>query len=127
MDILSLQIKHPVVGARELAIKAGEGGDVDLGGYSKERTMNGNGSSRPKMSRKGWKVSGISADTSNPEDHKYLQDVQNSPLDAEFVLAWVDGVVYRGTGSIDGDLSANRGEGYASITLTGGGVLRPIA
>jgi hypothetical protein len=120
-DLTSIMIMDKVSGAsRELATKGGEDVNIDLGGYTSEYQINGNGSGHSKLNAKPWTVDGVNveADTGVLE---FLQGTINSLGESIFTLAFINGDTYKGTGKIDGDLKQNKNTGYVSFTVKGSG------
>jgi hypothetical protein len=127
-DTLELKIIHPDVGSRSFNVKAGEDITQDLGGYVAEIMVNGNLTGHKSLSAKPWELAGISVEC-DPGDGslEFLQDVQNSGNFAIMEWSHINGHVYKGTGTITGDLKAGTKEGYAPIALQGVGKLEMIA
>lgn len=126
-DVASIIIMDKISGAsREMACKGSEDCTIDLGGYSNETQMNGNGTGHHKMAAKPWRIEGLMAE-SDDGVLEFLQGTVNSAGGAVFTLSFVNGDVYKGTGKIEGDLRANKGTGYIPITATGPGLLEKIA
>lgn len=127
-DIEELTISHETLGKRSFAVEKGGDNTRDLGGYTKEIESNGNGSSRSVIERKPWMIESLSLSVEDDnQDLEFLQSIQDSPIDAEFTISYVVGDVYRGTGSLTGDLKQNTKNALVSVTITGGGKLEKIA
>jgi len=127
-DTRELTITHPTLGARSFAIQADQSVTLDLGGYTTERQNNGNGTGHKKMTAKMWEIGGLQAEVNLGDgDLEFLQSLQNDPEDATIVWDHITGIVYRGTGSIEGDLKADTNTGYVALTLSGNGKLEAVA
>jgi hypothetical protein len=127
-DIEEITISHPTIGKRSFAVEKGADNTLDLGGYSKEIEMNGNGTARASLERKPWMIENVSLNIeADNEDLEFLQNVQDSPIDSEFTFSYVVGDVYRGTGSLTGDLKHNTKSSLAAVTISGGGKCEKIA
>ena len=126
-DTLELTILHPTVGSRTFAAKAGEDVTMDLGGYTSERMKNGNLSGHKSLTAKPWEIAGISLEALPGDGSlEFLQDVQDSPEDAEIEWTHINGHVYKGTGSLEADVKASTKDGYVPVTLTGDNKLELI-
>lgn len=127
-DTLELKIQHPTAGSRDLFVQSDQDITLDPGGYTGERQNNGNLTGHKKMTAKSWEIAGLQIEFS-PGDGtiEFLQAVSNSPDDAVVTWQHITGVVYVGSGSIEGDIKPNTNSGYIPLTLTGNGKLEPIA
>ena len=106
-------------------------GDADigrqLGGFTKERLSNGDGSSRPRMTPIPWALTGISVEVDNDnEDQEFLENVKDSPDDVPIVITYADDNPYSGLGSIDGELTYSNNDAAASFDLKGSGKLKKL-
>lgn len=106
-------------------------GDADigrqLGGFTKERLPNGDGSSRQRMTPIPWALTGISVEVDNDnEDQEFLEAVKDSPDDVPIVITYSDDSSYSGLGSIDGELSYSNNNAAASFDLKGSGKLKKL-
>jgi hypothetical protein len=127
-DTRELTIDHPSLGSRSFGVQADQSITLDLGGFSSERQNNGNGSGHKKMTAKMWEIAGLQIDCNLSDgDLEFLQAIQNNPDDATITWDHITGVVYRGKGSIEGDLKLDTNTGYVATTLTGNGKLEAVA
>ena len=128
MSSLAITINHDDVGMRSFPVKSDDNATIDLGGFTSERAINGDGTGRKVRTRKGWEIANINLAVSIPdEDVEFLQEVQNSPKDAQIIYEHSDGFTYQGIGSIEGDIKPTTNDGYAGLTLTGSGELKKLA
>lgn len=127
-DITEIKIIHKTVGSRVFYAKGGEAATFDLGGYSSERAVTGNGGGHKVLSAKPWEGGNAVLETV-PGDGgiEFLQDIANDPEDATLELSHINGTVYKGKGSIEGDLKQDVKEGFTTVTFTGSGKLEKIA
>ena len=97
----------------------------DLGGFSKEIQMNGNGTSRDIMTRKAWMLDGcqISIDDDRG-DQEFLQTIQNTPGYVPIVITYPSLISYEGEGTVSGDLGGSSQSTTATINLSGPGNLK---
>lgn len=128
-DIFEIKIaSQGSAGSRTYKVKGGEDYKLDLGGRTKERRSNGDGTGHPVMTTKPWMLEDAQLETANVSDGiEFLQDIQNEPEDAIITITMVDGRTYKGKGSIEGDLKEGTYEGYAPVTFAGNGILERIA
>lgn len=113
------------IAGRSFPVVADADANIDLGGFSAEMSPNGDGTARDLMSRKPWKVDGITiAIDPDREDLEYLQDKANSPGGRyPITITLVSGVTYQGRGKPTGDLKMGTKESTAGIELSGPGEL----
>jgi len=128
-DIFEIKIaSQGTAGSRTYKVKGGENYKLDLGGRTKERRMNGDGTGHSVTTAKPWMLEDIQLETSNVVDGiEFLQDVQNETPDAIFTISMADGKTYKGTGSIEGDLKEDTYEGYCPVSFSGSGILERTA
>ena len=126
-DTLELSIKHPTVGSKTFAVQSDQSITVDVGGYTKTRQMNGNLTGHPKLAAKMWEIAGLQLEfVAENGDIEFLQAVANAPDDAIITWQHIDGYIYNGSGSIEGDIKGDSNTGYVPITLTGAGILEQL-
>jgi hypothetical protein len=127
-DTLEITIEHPDVGSRNFSTKADQDVIKDIGGYTAELQMNGNGTGHKKMSAKPWELSGIESETDDiAGDQEFLQAVQDSPDLATITWQHILGTVYSGQGTLTGDLKHNTNAGYTGLSIMGPGKFKKIA
>lgn len=131
-DCIEVTCNHPVLGAFRFDPKGSEDTEVDMGGYvnnDDDASVTGAGQMIVTKNRKRWSVPvppvGWDKD---PDTLKALQQIQNSNVDSTWTFSFIDGRVYKGTGTIVGDLKGNVNAATVnSFKVAGGGVLEPIA
>jgi len=127
MSALRLVINHEEIGMREFTMKADDNPTIDMGGYSAELSMNGDGTANKIRTRKVWEISGINiALTDFTEDVDFIQSVVNSLSFAEILYEHDDGITYRGLGMPTGEIKATINDKYLPLTLSGPGELKPL-
>jgi hypothetical protein len=93
---------------------------LDLGGNTVEQQMNGDGSDRAIVTRKGWMFGGITLNIDAAKgDLEFLQERQDTGKNFSFTATLASDVTYQGRGKITGDLQASTGNGTASVTFRG--------
>ena len=123
-DIFEIKIaSQGSAGSRTYKVKGGEDYKLDLGGKTKERRMNGDGTGHSVITAKAWSLEDAQLEVTGVTDGiEFLQDVQNEIPDAIITITFLDGRTYKGTGSISGDLKEGTYEGYVPVTFDGAGV-----
>lgn len=127
-DILEIKIASTgSAGSKTFKVKQGEDYKLDLGGRSKERRMNGDGTGHAVRTAKPWMLEDIQLAVANVTDGiEFLQGVQDENEDAIITVTMLDGRTYKGNGSIEGDLKEGTYEGYVSLSFAGSGTLDRI-
>lgn len=127
-DILEIKIaSQGSAGSKTYKVKGGEDYNLDLGGRSKERRMNGDGTGHAVATAKPWMLESAQLATGSTTDGiEFLQDIQNEIPDAIITISMFDGRVYKGKGSIEGDLKEGTYEGYTPVNFAGSGILERI-
>lgn len=125
-DTLELKIISEKLGSKTFAVKGGEDVTHDLGGYTSELLINGNGTGHKKLTTKPWMIEGLQLDTTNEGSIEFLQSIADNAETDTFVWSGISGDVYKGKGTLTGDLKASKTEGYTTVTLSGVGRLEKI-
>ncbi len=125
-DLLTVKYTHGTVGSREFNIKGGENADQDLGGLSSEVMVNGLGNGHKSLSRKPWSLENVMHEIESKGDQEFLQSIQDDPDMCVITWSHIGGDVYKGKGTITGDLKHGLKDGYASLTLQGVGKAEQI-
>lgn len=131
-DCIEVTVNHPTLGSYRFDPKGSEDTEVDFGGYlvaDSDDSVTGNGVNIKQMNRKRWSVSvppvGWAKD---PDTLESLQKIQDDTNESQWTFTFIDGSVYKGTGSISGDLKGNKNNGTVNgFKVAGGGKLEPIA
>jgi len=127
-DTLEITIEHADVGSRNFSVQADQDVLKDIGGYTAEIQINGNGTGHKKMAAKGWELSGIQSETDDVAgDQEFLQAVQDSPEFATITWQHINETVYSGLGTLTGDLKHNTNTGYTALSIMGVGKFKKIA
>lgn len=114
-------IESVTIGGRSFTVAADADSNRDLGGFSNEGQMNGNGTRRLIKTRKGWEVGGLALAIDDTRgDQEYLQDVANGS-DVPITATYASGITYQGVGNITGDLQVSSQSTTGTVALGGGG------
>ncbi len=122
MGALGGSVKEMSIKGRIFAVAGDADITYDIGGFSVENQMNGDGTVRPISTVKPWKAEGvpISLDKDN-DDLGFLQDVMDSREQVAITVTFVDDTTRAGRGGVTGDLAGSSQSGTASVNVGGGG------
>jgi len=127
-DTLELTILHGTVGSKTFSVQADQAINLDLGGKTSTRMVNGNNTGHKKLTAKPWAIEGLNIEANVGDGAiEFLQEISDSEEDATITWQHITNVVYSGQGSIEGDVKLDTNEGYIAIGLTGSGILKAIA
>lgn len=109
---------------REFAVAADSDVTIKIGGFENEQSSNGNATTRQLKTRVAWAVTGlnVSVDHSNG-DLEYLQDRSDAKGNGDFTITLVDGTVYQGEGSINGEVAGSSASTTVALNFGGPGKL----
>jgi hypothetical protein len=129
-DILEISYKHPTLGAGTWFPKSSEDGTNDPGGYRSNDDANmitGDGQIINQINRVRWSFEGVvSWDMAVTNELDQARKLAGSPVDADFTITHITGVVWGGKGRPVGDINGNTNTAQMSIKLAGGGILTKI-
>ena len=130
-DVLEITYTHPTLGQGRLVCKAAEGGTMDRGGFGSNDDANsvtGSGEFIDQMNRKRWsyETPPVAWDMMGADELGKLQDLQESPLAADWTIEHISGAIYGGKGKPVGDLNADTNTALITVKLSGGGKLEKI-
>lgn len=124
-DNLTIMVKETGA-SRSFPCKADDEITLDLGGFTNESNQNGNGTGHIKKTRKGWMIESVNVELSDGAE-EFLQGAANSVDDLIVTVSFINGVSYKGTGQITGDIKNNEGSGYTALTMAGPGSLEKLS
>jgi hypothetical protein len=106
-------------------------GDADvsrqLGGFTNERQMNGDGSSRMIKTPIPWSLGGVSIEIDDDNgDQEFIEAVKDGQDDVDITATYPSGAIYSGVGNIDGEAPYSNSSASASFDLKGGGRLKKL-
>lgn len=129
-DILEISYKHPTLGAGTWFPKSSEDGTNDPGGYRSNDDANmitGDGQIINQINRVRWSFEGVVGwDMATTNELDQARKLAGSPVDADFTITHITGVVWGGKGRPVGDINGNTNTAQMSIKLAGGGILTKI-
>ena len=112
------------LGGRVFTCSGDTDANIDLGGFTKTRRINGNGTTRPNKTPKPWMVESVNTDIDNDNgDLEFLQANANGNSEVAMTFTYADGSIYQGTGGVEGDVKLSTANQTAPIAFSGGGAL----
>jgi len=130
-DLIEITVNHPTLGSFRFDPKGSEDVEIDFGGYvvaDGDDSVTGAGTNIKQMNRKRWSVACPPVGwASDPDTLESLQQIADSTVEAPWTFSFLDGTVYKGTGSISGDLKGNKNAGTVTgFKVAGGGKLEKL-
>jgi hypothetical protein len=123
-DITEITYSNSDAGSGTLQVLAGETNTFDLGGIRNEVLVTGAGQQVTKKTQAPWMVEvTLDWDSNTREDLEGLNSVAASLNETEWTFTSINGVVYSGKGTIDGDLQGDLSAPTISLSVKGGGKL----
>lgn len=106
---------------RELDIKGEDANvNIDLGGFTAEAGINGNGTLHSTKRRKKATVADVPVSLDdNRKDLEFLQEKADAGASGPLTITLASGVTYRGSMVLTGEIRKATGDGTASITFEG--------
>jgi hypothetical protein len=129
-DMREIGVTHETVGNFTLFVKSAEDSNLDKGGYRNTDDANmidGGGNMIMIKNQVRWSLETlISVDMNTRKDLDKLVALAQSPIEANFTFAYLNGNVQGGTGTIVGDIVSNTNAGTMTVKFAGGGVLKDL-
>lgn len=129
-DVTEVKWSHPTLGSGVLYPKAGETSSFDPGGFRSNddaQGIDGSGAMIKQLTRARWSLDLVIAwDNNIRQELETLNNISGQPVDATFTVSHVSGAVYKGLGTVVGDV---KGDGLAAtipIKFAGGNKLDKI-
>lgn len=130
-DITELSFSHPTLGQVVLFPKANEDSTFDLGGFRTNDDANsitGSGDMIKQLNRARWGFeTTVAGDMNTRTDLEKLNQLSGNPVDATWTISHVNGTVYKGSGTVVGDVQLNGNTATIKLKVAGSGVLKKIA
>jgi hypothetical protein len=127
-DITEVTFSNPDAGSGTLQVLAGETNTFDLGGIRNEVLVTGSGQQVTKKTQAPWMVEvTVDWDSNTREDMELLNAVAAATSATDWTFTSINGTVYSGVGTIDGDLQGDLSAPTISLSVKGGGKLAKIA
>lgn len=130
-DMREIGVSHDTIGNFTLFVKSAEDSTLDKGGYRNNDDNNGIDGSGGMIMIKNqarWSVEAmISIDMNTRKDLDKLVALAESPIEADFTFAYLNGDIQGGRGTIVGEIQTNTNAGTMTAKFAGGGTLKTIA
>lgn len=130
-DFLQVGLKHPTLGTVNLYPKAGENGQIEIGGITTEsepKGITGSGEAIYKMSVGRWVVETppIAWKRSGTDTLQTVQDMAADFEEIDCTFQLRDGSIYIGKGKIVGEIKGASYDSTIPLKFEGGGKLQKI-
>lgn len=129
-DIEEIRFSHPTLGSGVWFPKANEDSTFDPGGYRNEdddNMVDGGGRSIIKKNRIRWSLeTKISWDANVTNELLTAKNLAASPAEAEWIISHSNGTVWKGTGTIVGDIKGGGNDATMDIKISGGQEMKKI-
>jgi len=129
-DIIEITYNHPTIGTGVLNPKSSEDSTYDNGGFRSSDDANmvqANGTMINQINRTRWSFAvKLGWDMSGAHELEVLSALASSPELATYTFANINGVIYKGTGTITGDINGNGNSSTIDLKASGGGTLQII-
>jgi hypothetical protein len=126
-DLKNVSVNHPELGSRTFEAKTGEDFTYMTGGY-KSNDDDGNigvaGSRIDQLNRYPW--SAELTLVKNIDDHDFLQNLSENPVEGDWTFEHISGEVRVGKGKPVGDIASNFQAGTIALKCAGSGRLEKI-
>lgn len=125
-DITEVTYSNPVVPTGRIFAISGEDSDFDLGGFRNDDggAVDGAGRFIIQKNRKPWMFNcTFSNDMGGANEFEAMNALQASNAETTFTISLVNGVSYRGSGAVVGELKLNGNKSTFELNIMGGGFL----
>lgn len=112
---------------RTFSVTADSDGSRDLGGFTSETQINGDGTARDIKTRKPWMIDGFNVAIDDQRgDQEFLQNDADGSAYGPIEITLASGVTYSGEGKVTGDLKMSTQSASMPLALSGQGKLEKI-
>lgn len=112
------------ISGREFPVTQDADPGRDLGGYSNEIEMNGNGTARTIKTRMASGINGVVVEIDDDrDDQSFLQNKRDEKAPFDYSITYASGATWQGRGTITGDLTFSAQAATATFSIMGGGKL----
>lgn len=129
-DIVEISYNHPTLGSGIFFGKANEDSTFDTGGIRTDDSadgIDGGGNAIYKKTRTRWGFEcTISWDDNVKQEIQKLSNLAGSAVEAVFTVSWINGSVYKGSGTMVGDIKGSGMNATIPVKFAGGGILAKI-
>lgn len=124
-DIIEITVNHPTLGTRRFFPKSAEDSTFDPGGFRDTDDANmitGSGEAIRQKNRVRWSLEAVIAyDANQRDDADFVAALSESPVEGDWTIAVVNGVVYGGKGLPVGDIQPNLNAATMTLKISGSG------
>jgi aromatic ring-cleaving dioxygenase len=129
-DLVEITFNHPVLGNGIFQAKAAEDSSYDLGGVratDDKQGVTGSGTAIYQMNNNRWQFGCVVEwDMNNRDDLGKIALLARHPVDADWTVTHINGVVHGGKGRPVGDYEGNGNTATFDLLLQGGGQFKKI-
>jgi hypothetical protein len=129
-DLIEITVNHPVLGTRRFFPKSAEDSTLDPGGFRDTDDANmitGSGEAIRQKNRVRWSLEAtIAYDANERDDAAFIADLSASPIEGDWTVSVINGVVYGGKGLPVGDIQPNLNAATMTLKVSGSGVMKKI-
>lgn len=127
-DLIEVTCNHPTLGDFKFQTKANESYSIDPGGYrgaDDSNMVTGGGVNIRQINRVRWSFEGpLMVDFQSNNELLNLPLLATDPVEGDWTFAHSSGEVWRGNGSIVGDIVIDTNTAQLPIKISGGGELQ---
>lgn len=129
-DILEIVCQHPTLGESRYSPKSNESFTLDPGGIRTNDDANqitSAGDMIQQKNRMRWSFEGpVAVDFQNDTEIPNLRALAASPELGTWTISHISGTIYKGLGTIVGDINPDTNTAQVSIKVAGSGILEKI-
>ena len=130
-DLKEITFNHPELGVFSFSTKSDESYEVDPGGFRSADDANmitGGGDNIRKINRVKWCVEGPLVFNFNGASQEMvnLPLIAENPIDGTWTFEHISGAIWKGNGSVVGDIKPDTNNSQATIKMSGGGRLERV-
>lgn len=124
MPAVGGSIQSISIRGRLFAVASDADANKQLGGFTNEVGMNGNGTARKLMTRVPWSIDGLEIEVNAEQaDAEFLQEVADLLDFVDITITYADGTTYEATGTVTDEIQSSSASATAAISLGGPGNL----
>lgn len=129
-DLVEITCNHPTLGDFTFSTKSNESYTMDPGGFRSNDDANGvtgSGKMINQLNRVRWSFEGpLVADLVTAEEVLNIPALAGNPDLSTWTFTHISGAIYRGTGTVVGDIQFDTNTSMLTIKISGGGTLEQL-